>query len=137
MCHPEQQIQETNTASSTAKVLMPAPKSTIEKFFPKPPNPVLPSVKSTSCGRVLTSCENIKLLEEKQQKKDEENKRKKEWKRQREEWKIQKEQRKFTKNQQRKTQETGLGKQHIKKHFVIQKLLVITCYKACRAIYSN
>jgi len=69
MYHPDQQIPEAITASSTAKVLIPAPNSAIEKFLQVPPNPAGSSVKSSSCGRVLISCENLKLLEEKKLKK--------------------------------------------------------------------
>ena len=71
MYHPNQQIEQPDTTSSAMKVLMSAPSSEIDKFFPALPSPVLPSVKSTSCGRVLTSCESLKLLEEKKQKKEE------------------------------------------------------------------
>ena len=100
-------FQKLITASSTAKVLIPAPNSAIEKFLQVPPNPAVSSVKSSSCGRVLTSCENLKLLEEKR-KKDEEAKKKEEQKRLREERKIQKEQQKCTKVLQKKTKATGI-----------------------------
>ncbi|XP_065893476.1 uncharacterized protein [Dysidea avara] len=120
MYHPDQQIQEPDTTSSTVKMLMPAPTPAIEKFFPVLPNPVLPSVKSVSCGRVLTNCENLKFLEEKKQKKDEEINKKEERKGLREERKMQKEQQQSAKKQQRKTKATGLGT--IQRHNVFRGL---------------
>jgi len=60
--------------SDTAMVVMPAPKTiaTCRKFFPQlaPPSH-LPTSKPKSCGRVLTSAENRKMMEEKQRKKKE------------------------------------------------------------------
>ena len=72
MYHPEQDIQEKQIAktipscSEGEQVLMPAPASTIEKFFPRPLTPQqIPTLKPKSCGRVLTSTESLKMLKEK------------------------------------------------------------------------
>ena len=123
MYHPGDNSQEKKVSNVTVpridEVLIPAPASTIEKFFPRPPSPLhLPAVKPKSCGRVLTSTENLKILKEKEQKKEEEKKKKEENKRQREERKKQKEEdkkqikeQKSKKNelQQRKTTVTRSG----------------------------
>ena len=56
---------------------MPAPPSTIAKFFSHPLTPPhISTLKPKSCGRVLTSTENLKLLKEKEQKKEEEKREK-------------------------------------------------------------
>ena len=100
MYHPGDNSQQKKVSNVTVtrideKVLIPAPASTIEKFFPRPLSPLhLPTVKPKSCGRVLTSTENLKILKEKEQKKEEEKRKKEENKRQREERKKQKEEHK-------------------------------------------
>ena len=74
------------------KVLMSAPTSTIENFFPHPLTPAdISTLKPKSSGRVLTSSENLKLLKAKEQKKEEEKKEEEEKRRKREEQKRQKE----------------------------------------------
>ena len=65
MYHPDDNSQEKQAANETlprkgVKVLIPAPASTIEKFFPHPLTPLHLSestVKLKSSGRVLTSIE--------------------------------------------------------------------------------
>ena len=84
MYHPEQDIQEKQVAktipscSEGEQVLMPALASTIEKFFPRPLTPPqIPKLKPKSCGRVLTSTENLKVLKEKSKRKRNRKERKK------------------------------------------------------------
>lgn len=104
MYHPGLDIQEKKVTCETAsskgdKVLMPAPASTIKKFFPESLPVHVPTDKPKSCGRVLTSSENLKMLKEKEQKKEEERKIKEERKKQREERKKQKEVKQKSKTQ--------------------------------------
>ena len=69
------------------RVLMPtAPTASISKFlhYPSPPSQ-LPTLKPKSSGRVLTSAENLKMIEQKQQEKEAKAKQKEERRRKREE----------------------------------------------------
>ena len=104
-------------------MLILAPASSIEKFFPRSLSPLhSPTVKPKSYGRVLTSTENLKILKEKEQKKEDEKRKKEENKRLREERKKQKEEhkkqmkeQKSKRNelQQRKTTVTRSGMYHV------------------------
>ena len=114
MYHPEQDIQEKQIAktipscSEGEQVLMPAPASTIEKFFPHPLTPPqIPTLKPKSCGRVLTSTESLKMLKEKEQKKEEQKREKEEKRRKREEQKRQKEESKKQKMEEQLKSKKG------------------------------
>jgi len=68
MYHPDQQIPRTQFQQWYSEDVNTCSLFNNRKVFPVLPSPVLPSVKSSSCGSLLTSCENLKQLEEKKQK---------------------------------------------------------------------
>ena len=84
----EKSIKESVAPSDSKTVLIPVPTSSVacEKVLSKHgPSTKIPSFKAKSFGRVLTSAENLKLIEEKLQEKQKEEELKAERKRQREE----------------------------------------------------
>ena len=64
----------------------------------RPPTPVIkaPTLHENSCGRVLTSEQNLRILNEKEQRKQEEARRKQEKKQEREKKKQEKEKKRVT-----------------------------------------
>ena len=75
-----------------------APSASISKFLYYPPPPSqLPTLKPKSSGRVLTSAENLKIIENKQQEKEAKAREKEERKQKREEMMKRKQQEKEAK----------------------------------------
>ena len=81
----------------------------VNKFlFPPTPPSLIPTKFSKSCGRVLTSQENLLLLAEKERKKGEEAQEKERRKKEREERKLQREQKKLKKGQEVRSRSPSL-----------------------------
>ena len=101
-CHPEDSLSSSEEDHSTP--LRPNP--ALGKFLKNPSTPPLKQhVKSEVCtARVLTSLENLKLLEEKQRAKEEKQKAKEEKQKAREEKKRAKQKKKEKKNAAEKRQ---------------------------------
>ena len=79
------------TSSSTETVLIPVPSSSVacEKVLSNQrPSTHMPAVKVKSYGRVLTSAENLKIIEEKMEKKQKEEALKAEQKQQKEKQRL-------------------------------------------------